>query len=116
MDFMDGRLQNLHIVMARRNPALTWHFPGETKSRPAEQLLTNISGNVEIQEMDRMRRLIAEHMVRSKQTSPHVTSFSEADVTNLVNWREKEKEEFEKREGTKLTLTPLFIEALVRVY
>jgi 2-oxoglutarate dehydrogenase E2 component (dihydrolipoamide succinyltransferase) len=74
----------------------------------------NISGNVEIREMDRMRKLIAEHMVRSKQTSPHVTSFSEADVTNLVLWREKEKADFEKREGTKLTLTPLFIEAIVK--
>jgi 2-oxoglutarate dehydrogenase E2 component (dihydrolipoamide succinyltransferase) len=74
----------------------------------------NISGNVEIQEMDRMRKLIAEHMVRSKQTSPHVTSFSEADVTNLANWREKEKDAFEKREGTKLTLTPLFIEAVIK--
>jgi 2-oxoglutarate dehydrogenase E2 component (dihydrolipoamide succinyltransferase) len=86
----------------------------ESKNRQAESVAANISGNVEIQEMDRMRRLIAEHMVRSKQTSPHVTSFSEADVTNLVIWREKEKEEFEKREGTKLTLTPLFIEAIVR--
>jgi 2-oxoglutarate dehydrogenase E2 component (dihydrolipoamide succinyltransferase) len=84
------------------------------KSFPSEIITTNISGNVEIQEMDRMRKLIAEHMVRSKQTSPHVTSFSEADVTNLVVWREKEKTEFEKREGTKLTLTPLFIEALIK--
>lgn len=74
----------------------------------------NGGGHVEIQEMDRMRRLIAEHMVRSKQTSAHVTSFSEADVTNLVLWREKEKADFEKREGTKLTLTPLFIEAVVK--
>ncbi len=73
-----------------------------------------MSGNVEIREMDRMRKLIAEHMVRSKQTSPHVTSFSEADVTNLVLWREKEKADFETREGTKLTLTPLFIEAVVK--
>jgi 2-oxoglutarate dehydrogenase E2 component (dihydrolipoamide succinyltransferase) len=88
-------------------------FNGE-KARPADSIPTNISGNVEIQEMDRMRKLIAEHMVRSKQTSPHVTSFSEADVTNLVLWREKEKVEFEKREGTKLTLTPLFIEAVIK--
>jgi 2-oxoglutarate dehydrogenase E2 component (dihydrolipoamide succinyltransferase) len=72
------------------------------------------SGNVEVVEMDRMRRLIADHMVRSKQTSPHVTSFTEADVTNLVMWREKCKKEFEKREGTKITFTPLFIEAIVR--
>jgi 2-oxoglutarate dehydrogenase E2 component (dihydrolipoamide succinyltransferase) len=72
------------------------------------------TGNVEIIEMDRMRRLIAEHMVRSKNTSPHVTSFSEADVTNMVLWREKVKNEFEKREGAKLTYTPLIIEAIVK--
>ncbi|MDB5197178.1 MAG: diapophytoene dehydrogenase [Flaviaesturariibacter sp.] len=71
-------------------------------------------GNVEIIEMDRMRKLIADHMVRSKHTSPHVTSFTEADVTNLVMWRDKAKKEFEKREGTKITFTPLFIEAIVR--
>lgn len=76
--------------------------------------LTTYTGNVEIIEMDRMRKLIAEHMVRSKQTSPHVTSFTEADVSNLVMWREKVKKEFEKREGTKITFTPLFIEAIVR--
>ncbi|GEP89572.1 2-oxoglutarate dehydrogenase E2 component (dihydrolipoamide succinyltransferase) [Chitinophaga terrae (ex Kim and Jung 2007)] len=72
------------------------------------------SGNVEIVEMDRMRKLIANHMVMSKQTSPHVTSFAEADVTNMVKWRERVKGEFEKREGEKLTFTPLFIEAIVK--
>jgi 2-oxoglutarate dehydrogenase E2 component (dihydrolipoamide succinyltransferase) len=76
--------------------------------------LTTYSGNVEIIEMDRMRKLIAEHMVRSKHTSPHVTSFTEADVTNMVMWRDKVKKEFEKREGTKITFTPLFIEAIVK--
>jgi 2-oxoglutarate dehydrogenase E2 component (dihydrolipoamide succinyltransferase) len=74
---------------------------------------TTHSGNVEIIEMDRMRKLIAEHMVRSKHTSAHVTSFTEADVTNIVMWREKVKKEFEKREGTKITFTPLFIETVV---
>jgi 2-oxoglutarate dehydrogenase E2 component (dihydrolipoamide succinyltransferase) len=64
--------------------------------------------------MDRMRKLIADHMVKSKHTSPHVTSFSEADVTNLVQWRDKMKKEFEKREGTKITFTPLFIEAIAK--
>ncbi len=64
--------------------------------------------------MDRQRRMIAEHMVRSKHTSPHVTSFTEADVTNMVLWRDKVKNEFEKREGTKITFTPLFVEAVVR--
>lgn len=72
------------------------------------------SDNVEIIEMDRMRKLISEHMTRSKATSAHVTSFTEADVSNLVSWREKNKHEFEKREGEKITLTPLFIEALVK--
>jgi 2-oxoglutarate dehydrogenase E2 component (dihydrolipoamide succinyltransferase) len=86
----------------------------EEKYKAPESIPVNMSGNVEIQEMDRMRKLVAEHMVRSKQTSPHVTSFTEADVTNLVLWREKEKEEFEKREGTRLTLTPLFIEAVIK--
>jgi 2-oxoglutarate dehydrogenase E2 component (dihydrolipoamide succinyltransferase) len=72
-----------------------------------------ISGNVEIIEMDRMRKLIADHMVRSKATSPHVTSFTEADVTNLVNWRNKVKGTFEKKYGEKITFTPIFIEAVV---
>jgi 2-oxoglutarate dehydrogenase E2 component (dihydrolipoamide succinyltransferase) len=75
---------------------------------------TTVSGNVEIMEMDRMRKLIAKHMVDSKHTSPHVTSFTEADVTNLVLWREKVKKEFEKRENTKITFTPLFIEAIIK--
>lgn len=73
-----------------------------------------VSGNVEIVEMDRMRKLIAEHMVRSKATSPHVTSFTEADVTNLVRWREKSKNSFEKKYGEKITFTPIFIEAIVK--
>ncbi|MDQ3277590.1 MAG: 2-oxo acid dehydrogenase subunit E2 [Bacteroidota bacterium] len=86
----------------------------EQKEEPQSSGVANYSGNVEIIEMDRMRKLIADHMVRSKHTSPHVTSFTEADVTNLVLWREKVKKEFEKREGTKITFTPLFIEAIVR--
>ncbi|MDR0801192.1 dihydrolipoamide acetyltransferase family protein [Fluviicola sp.] len=68
----------------------------------------------EIIEMDRMRKLIAEHMIMSKHVSPHVTSFVEADVTNIVNWRNKMKKEFEKREGENLTFTPIFMEAIVR--
>lgn len=72
------------------------------------------SGSVEIIEMDRMRRLIAENMVASKRTSAHVTSFVEADVTNLHYWREEHKVEFEKRFNEKLTFTPMFVEAVVR--
>jgi 2-oxoglutarate dehydrogenase E2 component (dihydrolipoamide succinyltransferase) len=68
----------------------------------------------EIVEMDRMRKMIADHMVMSKHVSPHVTSFVEADVTNMVKWRENVKTAFEKREGEKITFTPLFIEAVVK--
>jgi 2-oxoglutarate dehydrogenase E2 component (dihydrolipoamide succinyltransferase) len=102
-------------------PAHSYENEGRSRSDDAihsgtvsEPVVSNISGNVEIQEMDRMRKLIAEHMVRSKATSPHVTSFTEADVTNMFLWREREKLAFEKREGTKLTLTPLFIEAIIK--
>lgn len=79
-------------------------------NRPA----VSVNAGDEIIEMDRMRRIIADHMVMSKHVSPHVTSFVEADVTNLVQWRDKVKKEFEKRNGEKLTFTPLFIEALTK--
>ncbi|BDS14903.1 dihydrolipoamide acetyltransferase family protein [Aureispira anguillae] len=72
------------------------------------------SGNVEIIEMDRMRKLIADHMVMSKHVSPHVTSFVEADVTELVNWRNRVKKEFQERHGEKITFTPIFVEAIVK--
>ncbi|MDQ3108376.1 MAG: 2-oxo acid dehydrogenase subunit E2 [Bacteroidota bacterium] len=75
--------------------------------------ITLMNGD-EIVEMDRMRKLIADHMVMSKHVSPHVTSYVEADVTNLVQWRERVKGPFEKREHEKLTFTPLFIEAVVK--
>ena len=75
--------------------------------------VTMMNGD-EIVEMDRMRKLIADHMVMSKHVSPHVTSYVEADVTNMVMWREKVKVPFEKREKEKLTFTPLFIEAIVK--
>jgi 2-oxoglutarate dehydrogenase E2 component (dihydrolipoamide succinyltransferase) len=68
----------------------------------------------EIIEMDRMRKLISDHMVMSKHVSPHVTSFVEADVTNIVNWRNKVKKDFEKREGESITFTPIFMEAIAK--
>lgn len=68
----------------------------------------------EVIEMDRMRKIIADHMVSSVKTSPHVTSFAEVDVTNIVNWRNKNKDVFHKREGTKITFTPIFIEAVAK--
>jgi 2-oxoglutarate dehydrogenase E2 component (dihydrolipoamide succinyltransferase) len=84
-----------------------------TESKPQPSKVSMMPGD-EIIEMDRMRKLIADHMVMSKSTSPHVTSFVEADVTNLVMWREKNKAKFEKKEGEKITFTPIFIEAVVK--
>jgi len=76
--------------------------------------ISSVSGEDEIIEMDRMRKMIANHMVMSKQTSPHVTSFVEADVTNIVQWRDKIKNDFQVKEGEKFTFTPIFIEAVAR--
>lgn len=75
---------------------------------------STVEGNVEIVEMDRMRKLIADHMVMSKHVSPHVTSFVEVDVTNLVNWRNRVKDQFKKQYGENITFTPIFIEAVAR--
>lgn len=79
-----------------------------------KQPAVSVGGNDEIVEMDRMRKLIADHMVMSKHVSPHVTSYVEVDVTNIVNWRNKVKNEFQKREGEKITFTPIFIEAIAK--
>lgn len=72
------------------------------------------SGDVEVIKMDRMRKMIAEHMVKSKQTSAHVTTFAEVDVTNMVKWRNANKVEFQEKTGTRLTFTPLFVEAIIK--
>ena len=109
-----GKVHNQQSTVHSFQPVSRQQETRETPATTQNLSLTNYTGNVEIIEMDRMRKLIAEHMVRSKQTSPHVTSFVEADVTNLVMWRNKVKKDFEKREGTKITFTPLFIEAIVR--
>lgn len=80
----------------------------------APKVVSSADGGIEIIEMDRMRKMIAEHMVRSKHTSPHVTSFVEADVTDMVLWRDKVKDNFQKKYGEKITFTPIFIEAIVK--
>jgi 2-oxoglutarate dehydrogenase E2 component (dihydrolipoamide succinyltransferase) len=95
-------------------PAASQEPSSTTTDKEPAKAAVSVSGGDEIIEMDRMRRLIADHMVMSKQTSPHVTSFVEADVTNLVLWREKVKGAFEKREGEKITFTPIFIEAVAK--
>jgi 2-oxoglutarate dehydrogenase E2 component (dihydrolipoamide succinyltransferase) len=120
----DGRVTKSDILA---------YLPNKNKVTPAEKIIpsnavkpsqdntvviqkpaVSVSGEDEVFEMDRMRKLIADHMVMSKHVSPHVTSFVEADVTNLVLWRDKIKTSFEKREGEKITFTPCFIEACVK--
>lgn len=94
-------------------PQIETPAPVAKLAAPAASKIALMPGD-EIIEMDRMRKLIADHMVMSKSTSPHVTSFVEADVTNMVMWRDKVKKSFEKREGEKITFTPLFIECVVK--
>jgi 2-oxoglutarate dehydrogenase E2 component (dihydrolipoamide succinyltransferase) len=99
---------------ATQAPAQPQALPQATPQQQASSApAANYGSNVEIIEMDRMRKLIADHMVRSKATSPHVTSFTEADVTNIVKWRDKSKAVFEKKYGEKITFTPIFMEAIV---
>lgn len=95
-------------------PVVEVKAPAPQPTVSAPKPVTSMGSGDEIIEMDRMRKLIADHMVMSKHTSPHVTSFVEADVTNMVLWREKNKKAFEKREGEKITFTPLFIECVAR--
>ena len=84
--------------------------PQATSVKP----VPSVSGGQELIEMDRMRKMIAQRMVDSVRISPHVTSFVEADVTNIVNWRNKHKDAYKKREGENLTFTPIFIQAVAR--
>ena len=89
--------------------------PATSNQQPATQAVpVSVNGGDEIIEMDRMRKLIAGYMVTSVQTSAHVQSFIEVDVTNIVKWRDKVKAAFEKREGEKLTFTPIFMEAVAK--
>ncbi len=115
MLFLEKRGSGAPLVAPAPQAAPASQATSESKpAAPAKAEPAIVSGSEEIIEMDRMRKLIAEHMVRSKHTSPHVTSYVEADVTNLVNWRNKVKKEFEKRENEKITFTPIFIEAIVK--
>lgn len=114
---MDGRItkDDINRILEDRRKAAGSLKASETpkevkKTKTAETL----SGGDEIIPMDRIRKLIADHMVMSKRTSPHVTSFIEADVTRLVNWRNSYKDRFLASEGQKLTLTPIFIDAVAR--
>ena len=86
----------------------------ETNLLPAPIIQQILPGESRIVEMNRIRQLIASHMVKSVQTSPHVTSFMEVDMSNIVKWRDKNKDTFQKRENEKLTFTPIFIEAIAK--
>jgi 2-oxoglutarate dehydrogenase E2 component (dihydrolipoamide succinyltransferase) len=132
----DGRVTKADILayLPNRNkqtttaPATQAATPTATTTAPAKTSSANVGDHTvivnrpavsvgagdEIIEMDRMRKIIADNMVMSKHVAPHVTSYVEADVTNLVQWRDKVKKDFEKREGEKLTFTPLFIECVAR--
>lgn len=101
----DGRVTKTDILNFLGNKTTV------QKVKAVEAPPVTISGGDQIVEMDRMRKLIADHMVMSKQVSPHVTSFIDVDVTTIVNWRNKVKDAFLKREGEKLTFTPIFIDA-----
>ncbi|MDP2059142.1 MAG: dihydrolipoamide acetyltransferase family protein, partial [Flavobacteriaceae bacterium] len=118
----DGRVTKDDLLQYLQNKKSKPQTPASTTSQSAKVEITEPvstfstvpGGNVEIIEMDRMRKLISQHMMQSVQTSAHVQSFVEVDVTNLVKWRDKTKVAFEKREGEKLTFTPLFVEAVAK--
>lgn len=111
-------LANRQNIPAPIVPAPTTVVPPPAVATPAPVVPTSIAknygDNVEIIEMDRMRRMIAEHMVMSKHTSPHVTSFIEVDVTPIVKWRNGIKAAFQKREGENITFTPIFVEVVAK--
>jgi 2-oxoglutarate dehydrogenase E2 component (dihydrolipoamide succinyltransferase) len=102
----------LKFVESRKSNVAT-KVPTPIISNPQPQTIS-VNGGDEIIEMDRMRKLISGYMVASLQTSAHVQSFIEVDVTNIVKWRDRVKNEFEKREGEKLTYTPIFMEAVAK--
>lgn len=131
----DGRVTKADILaylpnrnkQAAATPVATTSTPAATSSAAPKSTVgvpdntvlvqrpaVSVGAGDEIIEMDRMRKIIADNMVMSKHVSPHVTSFVEADVTNMVMWRDKVKKDFEKREGEKITFTPLFIECVAK--
>jgi 2-oxoglutarate dehydrogenase E2 component (dihydrolipoamide succinyltransferase) len=109
----EGRVTKKDLLAYVQNRKLGQAAQQRTSSSSIPLIPASISAGDEIIQMDRMRKMIAERMVDSKRTAPHVTSFVEADVTNVVFWRNKVKNEFQKREGDSLTFTPIFIEALI---
>jgi 2-oxoglutarate dehydrogenase E2 component (dihydrolipoamide succinyltransferase) len=126
ISYLENRSNKINSVSVAENTAVVTPAPApqasaNTNAPVSAGFLAHIKEPVvipqpgdEIIEMDRMRKLIADHMVMSTHVSPHVTSYVEADVTNIVNWRNKVKDIYKKREGQNLTFTPIFIEAIVK--
>jgi 2-oxoglutarate dehydrogenase E2 component (dihydrolipoamide succinyltransferase) len=106
--------QPLQTQTATQPQAAAAEAAAKPTSAPASKPAPSVSGNQELIEMDRMRKMIAQRMVDSKRIAPHVTSFVEADVTDIVNWRNKHKDAYKKREGENLTYTPILIQAIAR--
>lgn len=109
----EGRVTKKDMLEFIQQRKLGQTITSTQRTSTAPLVPASISGGDEIIQMDRMRKMIAERMVDSKRISPHVTSFVEADVTNIVFWRNKWKNDFQKREGDSLTFTPIFIEAVM---
>ena len=116
---VDGRLQKSDVFQYLKNrkyplPSRKFEVESMKSSSYSKPKINYIEGKDHIVEMDRMRKMIADHMVYSKQTSPHVTSYIEVDVTNLVDWRNKNKDEFLKKNNEKFTFTPVFVQAVAK--
>jgi len=117
----EGRLTKqdlLNYIATRGTASHPASLPAAGRKHPASSIQHPASGNFtgedQVIEMDRIRQLISSHMVRSVQTSPHVTSFVEVDMSRIVSWRDQHKDEFLKQQGLKLTFTPVFIEAIAK--
>jgi 2-oxoglutarate dehydrogenase E2 component (dihydrolipoamide succinyltransferase) len=117
---IDGRLQKSDVFNYLKNkkyPLQSIPQPKTHNLQPTtypKPKINFVEGKDRIIEMDRMRKMIADHMVYSKQTSPHVTSYIEVDVTNLVNWRNENKDKFQQKHNEKLTFTPVFVQAVAK--
>lgn len=108
------KTRGTQTITAIAEPTVTAPVVTPTPKNTPSIASSSVSGGVEIIEMDRMRRLIADHMVMSKRVSPHVTSFVEVDVTEIVNWRNKVKDAYKEKYKEKITYTPIFIEAVAK--
>jgi 2-oxoglutarate dehydrogenase E2 component (dihydrolipoamide succinyltransferase) len=110
LNYINNRTQKSTVAQSSVKEQIHKSNEHITSSKPA----VSVNGDVEIIQMDRMRKLIAKHMVDSKRISPHVTSFVEADVTNIVKWRNTNKKQFQEKHGEKITFTPIFVEAVAK--